>query len=71
MSISAVTRMTSTRVPTEYGNFQWSFYANTLDDTAHLALFVGDIDSTHNAGYLLTKAQRMDHFLPLKPASNQ
>ncbi len=24
-----------------------------------------------NAGYLLTKARRMDHFLPLKPASNQ
>jgi GTP cyclohydrolase II len=24
-----------------------------------------------NAGYLLTKAQRMEHFLPLKPTSNQ
>ncbi|WP_445928838.1 hypothetical protein [Marinimicrobium sp. C2-29] len=27
--------------------------------------------NTDNADYLLTKAQRMDHLLPLKPASNQ
>jgi GTP cyclohydrolase II len=26
--------------------------------------------TTDNSGYLLTKAQRMDHFLPLKPVSN-
>lgn len=27
--------------------------------------------NSDNADYLLTKAQRMDHFLPLKPVSNQ
>lgn len=43
MSIAAVTRMTSTRIPTEYGDFQLCYYTNTLDDKEHLAFYMGDI----------------------------
>jgi len=43
MSIPAVTRMTSTRIPTEYGDFQLCYYTNTLDNKEHLAFFMGDI----------------------------
>lgn len=43
MSIPAVTRMTSTRIPTKYGDFQLCYYTNTLDDKEHLAFYMGDI----------------------------
>ncbi len=43
MSMPEVTRMTSTRIPTEHGEFQLCFYANTLDDKEHLALIMGDV----------------------------
>lgn len=43
MSIAAVTRMTSTRIPTEYGDFQLCYYTNTLDNKEHLAFYMGDI----------------------------
>ncbi|MHA7878605.1 MAG: GTP cyclohydrolase II [Saccharospirillum sp.] len=43
MSMPDVTRMTSTRIPTEYGDFQLCYYANTLDDKEHLAFCMGDL----------------------------
>ncbi|WP_108164320.1 GTP cyclohydrolase II [Saccharospirillum sp. MSK14-1] len=43
MSIPAVTRMTRTRIPTEYGDFHLCYYTNTLDNKEHLAFFMGDI----------------------------
>lgn len=46
MSMPKVTRMTSTRIPTEHGDFQLCFYSNTLDDKEHLAFFMGDIAHT-------------------------
>jgi GTP cyclohydrolase II len=44
MSMPEVTRMTSTRIPTEYGDFQLCYYANTLDDKEHLAFCMGDLN---------------------------
>ncbi len=52
MSMSEVTRMTSTRIPTEHGDFQLCFYTNTLDNKEHLAFFMGDIA---NAGSVLVR----------------
>lgn len=43
MSRPAVTRMTSTRIPTKYGDFQLCYYTNTLDDKEHLAFYMGEI----------------------------
>ncbi len=37
-----VTRITSARIPTDYGEFQLGYYSNTLDNKAHLALYMGD-----------------------------
>lgn len=48
MSIPEVTRMTCTRIPTDYGDFQLCFYTNTLDDKEHLALFMGDLSSAES-----------------------
>lgn len=48
MSIPAVTRMTCTRIPTEYGDFQLCFYTNTLDSKEHLAFFMGDLSSAES-----------------------
>lgn len=45
MSMPEVTRMTCTRIPTEHGEFQLCFYANTLDKKEHLALFMGDVSN--------------------------
>ena len=44
MSKLEVTRKVSTRIPTDYGDFQLCFYANTQDSKEHLALFMGDLD---------------------------
>lgn len=43
MSRAEVTRMTSTRIPTEHGDFQLCYYTNTLDNKEHLALCKGDV----------------------------
>lgn len=48
MSIPEVTRMTCTRIPTEYGDFQLCFYTNTLDNKEHLAFFMGDLSSAES-----------------------
>ncbi|MCH8551912.1 MAG: GTP cyclohydrolase II [Natronospirillum sp.] len=44
----AVTRMTSTRIPTRYGDFQLCYYTNTIDDKEHLAFCVGDLSSAES-----------------------
>jgi len=43
MSPPSVTRITSARIPTEYGEFQLCYYTNTEDDKAHLAVYMGDV----------------------------
>ena len=43
-----VTRTTSARIPTKYGDFQLCTYTNSEDDKDHLALFVGDIENAEN-----------------------
>lgn len=42
MPAPTVTRITSARIPTEYGEFQLGYYSNTIDDKAHLAFYMGD-----------------------------
>jgi GTP cyclohydrolase II len=44
MPAPTVTRITSARIPTEYGEFHLCYYTNTEDDKAHLALYQGDIN---------------------------
>lgn len=41
--MTAVTRMTNTRIPTQHGDFQLCYYRNTLDDKEHLAFCMGDV----------------------------
>jgi len=48
MSMPEVTRMTTTRIPTEHGDFELCFYTNTLDDKEHLAFFMGDVKSAES-----------------------
>ncbi len=48
MSIKQVTRTTSARIPTKYGDFQLCYYTNSEDDKAHLALFFGDVESAED-----------------------
>ena len=43
-----LTREVSTRIPTEYGDFQLYFYSNTLDNKEHLAFVKGDVDDRKN-----------------------
>jgi GTP cyclohydrolase II len=43
-----VTRMTTTRIPTEHGDFELCFYTNTLDNKEHLAFFMGDVSSAES-----------------------
>lgn len=45
MSKPEATRMTSTRIPTQHGDFQLCFYSNSLDSKEHLALCMGDLSS--------------------------
>jgi len=42
MSKPTVTRVTSARIPTEYGVFQLCYYTNTLDKKEHLAFCMGE-----------------------------
>ena len=39
-----VNRMSSARIPTEYGDFQLCCYSNSEDAREHLAFFLGEID---------------------------
>lgn len=48
MPIPAVTRITSTRIPTKYGDFQLCYYTNNRDKKEHLALFMGDVAQPEN-----------------------
>jgi GTP cyclohydrolase II len=48
MSMPEVTRMTTTRIPTEHGDFELCFYTNTLDNKEHLAFFMGDVSSAES-----------------------
>jgi len=41
--MTAVTRMTQTRIPTKHGDFQLCYYRNTLDEKEHLAFCMGDV----------------------------
>ena len=43
MPTPAVTRITSTRIPTKYGDFQLCYYTNNRDDKEHLALYMGEL----------------------------
>jgi GTP cyclohydrolase II len=42
MPTPTVTRVTSARIPTDFGEFQLGYYNNTIDDKAHLAFYMGD-----------------------------
>jgi GTP cyclohydrolase II len=48
MSMPEVTRMTTTRIPTEHGDFELCFYSNTLDNKEHLAFVKGDVSSAES-----------------------
>ena len=48
MAKPEATRMTSTRIPTEHGDFQLCFYSNNLDNKEHLALCMGDLSSVES-----------------------
>lgn len=43
MSKPFVTRMTAARIPTQYGDFQLTFYTNNVDNKEHLAFCRGDL----------------------------
>lgn len=49
MSIPEVTRVTSARIPTKYGDFQLCYYTNTLDSKEHLAFVMGDLSRVESA----------------------
>lgn len=42
MPTPTVTRITSARIPTDYGEFHLAYYSNTVDDKSHLAFYMGD-----------------------------
>ncbi len=43
-----VTRMTAARIPTQYGDFQLTFYTNSVDQKEHLAFCRGDLAQAKN-----------------------
>jgi len=43
-----VTRAASTRIPTDYGEFQLVYFENSVDNKAHLAFCMGDFDEQPN-----------------------
>jgi GTP cyclohydrolase II len=43
MSLPSVSRLTTARIPTAYGDFQLCYFSNTLDNKEHLAFVMGDI----------------------------
>lgn len=48
MKQKSVTRTSSARIPTKYGDFHLCYYTNTEDDKAHLALYMGNIEKAEN-----------------------
>ena len=48
MTSKHVTRTSSARIPTKYGDFQLCYYTNSEDDKAHLALTLGEIRNREN-----------------------
>ena len=42
MESPTVTRITSARIPTDYGEFQLIYYSNTLDEKDHIAFCMGE-----------------------------
>lgn len=48
MSKPSVTRMTAARIPTKYGDFQLTFYTNSIDQKEHLAFCRGDLAQAQN-----------------------
>jgi GTP cyclohydrolase II len=48
MSKLSVTRLTSARIPTEYGELQLCYYANTADHKDHLAFYLGNINQAED-----------------------
>jgi GTP cyclohydrolase II len=48
MSVNSVIRTISARIPTEYGEFQLSYYTNSSDDKAHMAFYMGDIQDAED-----------------------
>lgn len=45
MSKPSVSRITTTRIPTEYGDFLMCYFSNNRDKKEHLAFYTGDIDA--------------------------
>lgn len=43
MKKASVTRISSARIPNEYGEYQLHLYQNSVDDKEHLALVYGDV----------------------------
>lgn len=48
MNKKTVIRTSSTRIPTEFGEFQLCYYTNTEDDKAHLAFYMGDLSQSES-----------------------
>lgn len=48
MSKSTVSRLTSARIPTAYGDFQLCYYSNTQDNKEHLAFVMGNVSDAEN-----------------------
>lgn len=48
MSKLKVTCKVRTRIPTDHGDFQLCYYANTFDNKEHLALFTGELSRTRS-----------------------
>ncbi|MEX2365285.1 MAG: GTP cyclohydrolase II [Pseudohongiellaceae bacterium] len=48
MSEISVTSAVSTRIPTEYGEFQLAYYNNNVDGKAHLAFYMGELSGKFN-----------------------
>lgn len=48
MTKAAVTRVSSARIPNEYGEYKLHLYHNTMDDKEHLAFVFGDVMEKEN-----------------------
>lgn len=48
MSEPSVARITTTRIPTPFGDFQLCYYTNSLDDKEHVAFYTGRVDKGRN-----------------------
>lgn len=48
MQENSVTRLSSARIPTAYGEFHLCYYSNTADEKAHLAFYIGEMGDGEN-----------------------